>query len=144
MCVVSLIVAGTFSVLLAIFGGYLGFGWGGRLHLAPIALFLGVCLPSLLAFPLFVTAVGVTKRALPAIWILAPIPWITTIASAMSYSHGISWELLLLPIFALFMVPANLFLIIHAVLVQFGTQFYELTHDSKWVRWKKPNHEPAA
>jgi hypothetical protein len=37
------------------------------------------------------------------------------------------------------MIPMALLLL--ATLVEFGTQFYEFTYGSQWVRWKEARHE---
>ena len=140
LCISSLIVAGLLSLLLSALGGF-GLLWGGFPQKDHSALFLAMFLPFLLAFPLFAFAVFVSRPVSLALWIAIPFPALAVFEiSSLDFKGGpfdflkflaectkMAWPLLIL-----------------AALVQFGTQFYEFTHDGQWVRWKKVSNEPTA
>jgi hypothetical protein len=140
LCWSSLALGGLISLLLSFWGAF-GMLWGGFPHKDQSNFGMLILLPNLLALPIFVLAVGVSKHALWALWVLAPIPWLAVISGAF---HGFQPG----PIGFLKSVIVcgypSWYLFFLCGLVQFGTQFYELTHDSKWVRWKEASHGPAA
>jgi len=140
LCFGSLTVAGLLSLLLSFLGTF-GLSWGGFPNDAHSAFLLVMFLPFLLAFPLFVLAVGVSNLAAFALWICVPFLWITWFGTSVHDFKGGPLE------FAKFLALcccATLPLLILAALVQFGTHFYEFTYDRRWVRWKEASQESAS
>jgi hypothetical protein len=142
LCIGSLVAAGLLSLFLSLFGGF-GLLWSGFPQKNHSSTLLALFLPCLLAFPLFVLAVGVSRLASLGLWITALINWLSIVQLATPSANDTFLAFLKLPIVCLFSRPTIL-LVFLASLTQLGTRFYELTHDQKWVRWKKDNLEPAA
>jgi len=139
LCIGSLAVAGLLSLLLSCFGGF-ALLWAGFPEKDHSARLMAMFLPFLLAFPLFALAAAVSRLASVALWIAVPFPWLAVFELNTHDFRGdpLSFMKLLASSFHM-----ALPLLIVAALVQFGTQFYELTHNSQWVRWKEATHEPA-
>jgi hypothetical protein len=140
LCGLSLFFGGLLSLLLSILG-FSGLVWPGFAPTLPFPFTLALLLPYLLAFPLFVFAVAFSKRGSLVLWIVTPFPGLAPLVFLIHGQNGSAVNVLrLLARNASSVLP----LLALAALVQFGTRFYEFTHDSKWVRWKKDNLEPAA
>ena len=74
---------------------------------------------------------------------IAAISWIALVWIVMRAFRGGPLDFLTaLVVCRTEMIPVSLLLL--GALVQFGTHFYEFTHDSQWVRWKEAKHEPEA
>lgn len=140
LCVSSLIVAGLLSVFLSFLGAF-GLVWGGFPKDGESALLLGIFLPLLFTFPLFALSVGVSKLASRALWVCVPFPWLAWFETSLHGFKGGPLDLAKSLAECSYMAWPLLFL---AALVQFGTHFYEFTHDSRWVRWKEAKHELGA
>jgi hypothetical protein len=90
---------------------------------------------------LFAFAVGVSRLASLALWIVVPLPWLSAfLAAALEFKGGPLEFVRFLGVCSGMALP----LLLLAALVQFGTHFYEFTYDRHWVRWKEASHEPAA
>jgi hypothetical protein len=138
LCFGALIVAGLLSLLLS-FWGVFGLAWVGfpQTGVYDSAWELALFLPFVLAFPLLALAVGATKYATLALWIIAPLPSLTVLVGNVNGFKGGPSDLMKFLAECIF---ASVPLLILAALVHFGTHFYEFTRDSRWVRWKEPKH----
>jgi hypothetical protein len=133
LCFSSIIVAGLFGLLLSFLGGF-GLLWGGFPGKNHSALLLLMFFPYLLAFPLFALATGVTKTAIYALWLVIPLPWIAVIQISIPFPQtGLIGFLRSVATCAYISVP----LFVFAALVQYGSHFYEFTHNGQWVKWKE-------
>jgi hypothetical protein len=140
VCTLSLALAGLLSLLLSLLG-FFALTWGSLAQAIKSPPTLALLLPYVLAFPLFVLSVAVSKHASHVLWIMAPIPGL---AMTWFSIHDPKQSAIYFPEFLAELACTVLPLLALAALVHCGTHFYEFTHDRKWVRWKKPNHEPAA
>jgi hypothetical protein len=140
LCAASLTAAGLLSLFLSFIGGF-GLLWAGFPQKDHSASVLAMFLPFLLAFPLFALAVGVSRLALLALWVAVPFPWLAYSAMLIHGFKGGPANLLKFSAEPAYMA---LPLFVAAALVQFGTQFYEITNDSQWVRWKASKDASAA
>jgi hypothetical protein len=140
LCFSSLIAACLLSLLLS-FLGLFGLTWGGTPQAIESPSILILFFPYLLAFPLFALAVAVSRLGSLALWIAVPLPGLAVFEGSVHDFKG--GPLDLVKFLVLCCYPA-LPLLLLAALVQFGTHFYELTYDRRWVRWKEALHEPAA
>jgi len=139
LCISSLITAGMLSVALSLLGLFTVL-WTGLPKNAQEYPILGLFLPLIAAFPLLALAVGVTRYASRALWISAFISWTAYAWVVRSDFHGSLLDFLTLSVTSRsVMIPMALLLL--ATLVEFGTQFYEFTYGSQWVRWKEARHE---
>ena len=139
LCLISLTVACLMSLGLSLAGAG-AFLWGGLPHKNGVALWCTFLLPWLLAFPLFAIAAGISQRATLAIWLLAVLHFLAM--TKISVPSAMTGPVPLLNLFwvSFHSTVPNLLL---AALTQYGTQFYEFSHDSNWVRWKEAKHAPA-
>jgi hypothetical protein len=119
MLSVALSLLGLFTVL-----------WTGLPKNAQEYPILGLFLPLIAAFPLLALAVGVTRYASRALWISAFISWTAYAWVVRSDFHGSLLDFLTLSVTSR-----------SVMIVEFGTQFYEFTYGSQWVRWKEARHE---
>jgi hypothetical protein len=138
-CWLSLSVAGLLSSLFS-FLGLFGLAWGGFLRSGHPAWMMAVFFPFALALPLFVLASAVSRLAMYALWAAVPFPWLGVIATSFhDFKPGLIG-------FLEGVVPCaylSVALALLAALVQYGTHFYQITHDSQWIRWRVANHESA-
>jgi hypothetical protein len=139
LCFGSLTVAGLLSAFLSFLGAF-GLSWGGFPRDGHSAFLLPLFIPFLVAFPLFLFALGVSKLASLALWICVPSSWLAVFETSVQDFKGGPLDFVKFLAECCYMALPLLLL---AALVQFGTQFYEFTYDRQWVRWKEANHEPA-
>jgi hypothetical protein len=120
LCISALIVAG----LLSIFCGFLGLfalAWGGFGRDKDSAAILGYILPLLIALPLFVLSLGITRFASLGLWCAVPYHWFWLIEiSSPPQSHSPLDFMKLLA--RCFVERQELLLLSVAGLVQFGIQ----------------------
>ncbi len=138
LCLSSLAVAGSLSILLTLLGLF-AFAWAGLPKNSFDAQALGLFLPLVFAFPFFALAVAVTRYASLALWIMAASAWIVMVRVSMRGFHGGPIDLLTVLVVSSFQAIPLLLLLL-AALVQLSTHFYEFTHDGRWVRWREGTH----
>ena len=139
LCIGSLTVAGAISLALSFFGGC-GLLWGGFPQKNHSVTFLGILLPYLFALPVSAFAATVWKPASLLLWFMVPIHWLAMFEISIPDFKGGPLALFGLIWSCLYWTKG---LLILAALVQFGTGFYELTHDKQWARWAGATSEPA-
>jgi hypothetical protein len=131
LCILSLVAAALLSLFLS-FWGLMFFAWNGfppKDH-AAAAYALGV--PYFLAFPIALTATLIWKPATRLLWILVPLPWLGVLGfSYQNFKTAPLDFVISVASCAYPVVP----LVILASLVQYGTKFYKITHDSKGYKW---------
>jgi len=139
LCIGSLAAAGLLSIRLSRLG-VLGLLWSGfplKDHSATLLLFF---FPCVLAFPFFALTVGVSRLASLGLWMMGPINLFSVFQITKPHAQESFLANITIALVCLFTSPSILLLIV-ASLTQFSAHFYEFTHDSGWVRWKKEKHE---
>lgn len=120
LCISALVVAGLLSIFCS-FLGLMGLAWGGLGRGKDTAAIPGFMLPLLLAFPLFVLSLGITRFASIGLWCAVPYHWLWLIEIGFQAPLNSPLEFLKL-LARCFVEPEVLFLLLLASLVQFGIE----------------------
>ncbi len=121
--VTALTVAGLLSLYLC-FLGLMGLAWSGFGRGNKDLEILGCFLPFLLALPLFVFSLGITRFATLGLWMLIPYHWYWLVSHLTA--EGVTGPFDLLRRIALALItPIEIAFILLAVLVQFGMRVFK-------------------
>jgi hypothetical protein len=123
LAITALVIAGLLSLYFCFFGLF-GLLWGGFAHGNNDLQMLGFLLPFLLALPLFVFSLGITRFASLGLWVLVPYHWFWLVSQFAGDEVKGPLDLargLFLCLFA----RTEISLILLAVLVQFGMQVFK-------------------
>jgi hypothetical protein len=123
LAITALIAAGLLSVYLCVVGLF-GLLWGGFGRGHEDLKILGFSLPFLLALPLFLFSLGITRFASIGLWVLIPYHWFWLVSQFTG--EGVSGPLEFVKAAVLCVIaPTEALIILLAVLVQFGSQIFK-------------------
>jgi hypothetical protein len=128
LCIGSLLGAGILSLIISFFGGF-ALLWAGIEEKPSPYIWLAFVIAPILAFPLFLLAVGVSRLASFALWVMVLMHWIAM--TLLSFPFSGPMNVLRILIFCLFS-KSMMSLIVLAALVTFGTHFYQLPLDKRF------------
>ncbi|MGD0739672.1 MAG: hypothetical protein ABR957_08755 [Terracidiphilus sp.] len=141
--ITALTVAGLLSLYLC-FIGLVGLLWGGFGRGKDDAQMLGFFLPFLLALPLFVFSLGISRFASLGLWVLIPYHWFWMVihfggegsVGPLGFMKGLA---------LLLVAPTEISIVLLAVLVQFGSQvFNQFSFDEYLYGRTRGKSEPEA